>query len=191
MVLLISVAVRATLSQTDNLGSPVPAQNGTSIYLNVTSRMQQYVGFFGRIWNEVRLNVTNGSGVLYNKSMTSGKIYFFKAGESSTGAIVPALNNSQTDGNFSLTGQYITGSHFVKNSTICGVASVDHLNTSDNYGVGIFRDSAAIPRYFLCTDIQAKTSTNGFNTVDGNVYFEVVVPKTSTYQAYDIWVDGE
>ncbi|MFH1750439.1 MAG: hypothetical protein ABH863_02050 [Candidatus Micrarchaeota archaeon] len=190
-LLLISVSVRAALQQTDNTAVAVPSDNGTSTYLNVTTRMQQYVGFFGRIWYEVRLNFTTGSGTLYNKSVTEGKIYFYKAGATPTGAILTAVNNSDTDGNFSLTGYYATGNHYVLNSTVCGVTSVDHLNTTDNYAVGIFKDQAATPNYFLCTDITQKSSTNGFNTVDGNVHFEVVVPKTSTYTSYDVWIDSE
>ncbi|MBI5225209.1 hypothetical protein HY989_05035, partial [Candidatus Micrarchaeota archaeon] len=41
--------------------------------------------------------------------------------------------------------------------------------------------------YFLCTDIVAKTSTNGM----GSVAFEVVVPKTANYTSYDVWIDLE
>ncbi len=189
IVLLIQFA-QSALIVTDNLGVATPSQNGTSFDLNVTSRMQQYVGYFGNVVTMVRLNTTNASGSnlqLYNKSITTGKIYFAKSGATLTGAITPAMNNSQTDGNFSLTGVYITGNHFIRNGTICGVASVDHLNTTDNYGVGIFKDAAADPNYFLCTDILTKTSNYGF----GSVGFEAVVPKTSTYAAYDVYIDLE
>lgn len=175
---------------TDNTAVAVPSENGTSTLLNVTSRMQQYVGFFGRVWQEVRLNTTVGSGTMYNKSVSSGKMYFFKAGSTPTGVFTPALNNSQTDGNFSLSGFYVTGNHFVLNSTVCGTASVDHLNTTDNYMNGIFKDAAATPNYFLCVDILPKTSTNGFESPDGNVQFEIVVPKTASYLSYDIWIDS-
>lgn len=180
----------SAIQVTDNLGVPVPAENGTSTLLNVTARMQQYVGYFGDAVMMVRLNTTNVSGSnlqLYNRSILSGRIYFFKSGATPTGAFTPAMNNSQTDGNFSLTGYYITGNHYMNNGTICNVTSVDFLNTTDNYGVGIFKDSAATPNYFLCTDIVRKSSAFGF----GTVAFEAVVPKTSSYTAYDVYVDLE
>ncbi len=189
-VIVLAGYVNSAIQTTDNLGVPVPAANGTSSNLNISARMQQYVGYFGNVVTMVRLNTTNASGSnlqLYNKSITTGKIYFAKSGATLTGAITPAMNNSQTDGNFSLTGVYITGNHFIRNGTICGVASVDHLNTTDNYGVGIFKDAAADPNYFLCTDILTKTSNYGF----GSVGFEAVVPKTSTYAAYDVYIDLE
>ncbi|MFH0971375.1 MAG: hypothetical protein V1835_02300 [Candidatus Micrarchaeota archaeon] len=193
LILLVFVVnfVKAPLYVSDNTNVAVPDENGTSTLLNITSRMQQYVGFYGRIWAEVRRTATVGSGTMYNRTMDRGFIYFFKNGATPTYAFVPAINNSETDGNFSLTNYYITGNHYMNNGTICGIAAVDHLNTTDSYAVGIFHDSAATPNYFLCTDIQIKVSTNGFDTTDGNVAFEVVVPKTSSYQAYDVWIDGE
>ncbi|MFH1257337.1 MAG: hypothetical protein V1658_00205, partial [Candidatus Micrarchaeota archaeon] len=158
-----------------------------STLLNVTTRMQQYVGFFGNVTAEVRLNVTVNSGTLYRKDVDRGKIYFFDTGATPTMPFVPALNNSETDGNFSLTGFYVTGNHFIYNNTVCGVVSVDHLNTSDNYMVGIFRDAAAAPNYFICTDIRPVSSSTGFGAVE----FQAVVPKTGLYMAYDVWIDFE
>ncbi len=183
--------VKAVVEQSDNLGVPVPANNGTSTLLNVTARMQQYVGFFGNVISVVRLNVTNVTGSpnyqLYNKTATSGDIYFFQSGDTPTTPFINARNNSETDGNFSLTGYYVTGNHYEYNEsgTICGSGWANYLNTTDGYRVGIFRDSSATPNYFLCTDISQVSSVNGF----GNVNFEVIVPKTSTYSAYDVWID--
>ncbi|HLC48410.1 MAG TPA: hypothetical protein VJI13_05025 [Candidatus Norongarragalinales archaeon] len=172
---------------TDNTGVAAPSENGTSTLLNVSARMQQYVGFFGVINSTVKINTTVGAPQLYAQPVTSGKIYFVKAGASLSGAIVPALNNTQTDGNFSLTGYYITGNHFVNNGTVCGVASMDHLNTTDNYMVAIARDSGATPNYLICGDIRTVVSTNGL----GTTAFQVIVPKTSTYSSYDVYVDLE
>lgn len=183
--------VRAPLYITDNTNVAVPVENGTSTNLNVTSRMQQYVGFFGRVWAEVRLNATPGSGTMYNKSVTNGSIYFFKTGSTPTTPFSNAGLGDTTDLNFSLTGYYKVTNHFVNSGRVCGTNSVNHLNTTDNYAVGIFKDSAATPNYFVCTDIQIKISQNGFSSVDGNVAFEVIAPKTVSYQAYDIWIDGE
>jgi hypothetical protein len=197
---VLAISVKATLYISDNTNVAVPAENGTSTYLNVTSRMQQYVGFFGRIWAEVRLNITIGSGTMYNKTVDKGMIYFFKNGATPTGPFSPAsINDTYADLNFSLTGYYLTGNHFIHNSTtggttgsVCNKTNVWHLNTTDNFMVGIFKDSATAPKnYFLCVDIRPAISTNGFNTADGDVKFEAIVPKTSVYNAYDIWIDGE
>ncbi|MEK6954250.1 MAG: hypothetical protein AABX01_04540, partial [Candidatus Micrarchaeota archaeon] len=54
IVLLIQFA-QSALIVTDNLGVATPSQNGTSFDLNVTSRMQQYVGYFGNVVTMVRL----------------------------------------------------------------------------------------------------------------------------------------
>ncbi len=184
--------VVATLHISDNTAIDTEVmENGTSQLINVTSRMQQYVGMYGRIWSEVRLNVTVGSGTLYNKSVDRGMIYFFKNGATPTGPFYGAANDSETNANFSLTGYYIVDNHFIHNDSVCNTTSVWHLNTTDEYAVGIFRDSAANYNYFICTDITPKTSTNGFDTSEGSVYFEAILPKTSSYLVYDIWVDGE
>ncbi|HLC47769.1 MAG TPA: hypothetical protein VJI13_01740 [Candidatus Norongarragalinales archaeon] len=190
---ILAYSARASLYQTDNLNVAVPSENGTSTLLNVTSRMQQYVGFFGRIWAEVRLNTTAGSGTLYNKSVDRGMMYLFKAGATPLLPFSPAsINATTTDLNFSLTGYYVTGNHFINNGTVCNISSAMYLNTTDNFMVGIFKDASTAPKnYFVCTDIRPVNSQNGFNTIDGNVLFEVIAPKTATYSAYDIWVDGE
>ncbi|MBI5224473.1 hypothetical protein HY989_01235, partial [Candidatus Micrarchaeota archaeon] len=62
-VLLLGVALAFFLSKpvlaaifiTDNTGVSVPADNGTSTLLNVTARMQQYVGYYGQINASVKL----------------------------------------------------------------------------------------------------------------------------------------
>lgn len=188
-IILLSFAANfalATLSVTDNTNIAVPTANGTSTMLNVTMRMQQYVGFFGAINTTVKLN-TGAGNILYQKPVTTGKIFFFKTGVTPTGALVPALNNSQTDANYSLSGYYATGNHFMNNGTVCGIANINFLNTTDQYGVGIFKDSAANPNFGFCSDVVQKTSTNGF----GTPAFEVIVAKTATYTAYDIYVDLE
>lgn len=185
-LIIMSQYVASALFVTDNTAVAVPSDNGTSTMLNITARMQQYVGFFGVINSTVKLN-TGAGNILYQKPVTSGKIYFFKNGATPTGALVPALNNSQTDANFSLSGYYATGNHFVNNATVCGVSLVNHLNTTDNYAVGIMKDSAANPNFFICTDIRPVTSANGM----GAVTFEAVVPKTSSYASYDVYVDLE
>ncbi|MFH1750393.1 MAG: hypothetical protein ABH863_01820 [Candidatus Micrarchaeota archaeon] len=186
-VILLANYASSAIFITDNTGVNVPADNGTSTMLNVTSRMQQYVGFFGGINSTVKINTTIGAPQLYAQPVTSGKIYFVKNGATLEGAIVPALNDTDTDANFSLSGSYVTGNHFKNNGTICGVEFSDFLYTTDEYGVAILRDSAADPNYFICTDISPKTSSNGM----GNVAFEVIVPKTDIYASYDVYVDLE
>lgn len=192
LVGLVAIALLAnfaasSLYLSDNQNVAVPTDNGTSSSINVTARMQQYVGFFGNINTTVILSAANNNTKMYTKAVTTGKIYFVKAGAAPTGAITPALNNSQTDGNFSLSGYYVTGNHYIHNTTICGVDFANSLNTTDNYPVAILKDAATTPNYFLCTDIIQKTSTNGM----GSVSYEVVVPKTGVYTAYDVFVDLE
>lgn len=190
ILLLLGLLANFTSSSiflTDNQNVAVPSDNGTSSNLNITGRMQQYVGYYGNINTTVILSAANNNTRMYTKLVTQGKVYFFRQGQEPTGTFTPALNNSQTDGNFSLSGYYVTGNHFALNSTVCGVESVDHLNTTDNYMVGIFKDSATTPRYFLCTDIRTMTSANGMGTVS----YEIVVPKTAIYTAYDVFVDLE
>ncbi len=187
VVLLLARAVSSAIFITDNTGVTVPADNGTSTMLNITARMQQYIGFFGQVNTTVKINTTAGAPKLYDMPVTSGKIFFLKNGDVPSGAIVPALNDSETDGNFSLTGYYVTGNHFVKNDTVCGIASVDHLLTTDGYKVGIFKDSGETPVYFVGTDIAQVTSSNGM----GTPVFEVIAPKTSVYDSYDVYIDLE
>ncbi|MEK6843187.1 MAG: hypothetical protein AABY04_01745 [Candidatus Micrarchaeota archaeon] len=184
LALILSRPVLAAIFVTDNTAVAVPTANGTSTLLNVTARMQQYVGFFGQVNATVKLTA-GGSNILYAKLVSSGKIYFFKAGAVPQTPFTTALNNTATDNNFQLSGYYITGNHYMNNGTICGQASTNFLNTTDNYGVGIFKDTNF--NYFLCTDISTKVSTNGFGTVG----FEVVVPKTANYTSYDVWIDLE
>ncbi|MBI5225398.1 hypothetical protein HY989_06020 [Candidatus Micrarchaeota archaeon] len=187
-LLILAIAVKfasAAIQQTDNTAVAAPTENGTSTLLNVTTRMQQYVGFFGHINTTVRLNTNPASAILYTRLVTQGKIYFFKAGATPQTPFTTALNNTATDNNFALTGYYVTGNHYMNNGTICGQSSTNFLNTTDQYGVGIFKDAAF--NYFVCSDIVQKTSTNGF----GSVGFEVIVPKTSNYTSYDVWIDLE
>jgi len=71
---------------------------------------------------------------------------------------------------------------------VCGYNFTNYINSTDNYHTGIFRDNAtATANYYFCTNISAKISGNGFGEVD----YEVVVPKTGVYTAYDVWFDLE
>ncbi|MFH0971910.1 MAG: hypothetical protein V1835_05075 [Candidatus Micrarchaeota archaeon] len=182
--LVLANFVASAIFITDSTGISVPDENGTSDMLNITARMQQYVGFYGNINTTVRLSTAVGNN-MYSKPVTEGKIYFYKNGATPTGAVVAAANDSETDANFSLSGYYITGNHYQVAASICGVADTPSLNTTDNYAVGILRDEAY--NFFLCTDIAVKTSSHGMGTPS----FEIVVPKTSTYASYDVYIDLE
>ena len=176
-------AAAAVASDVSNVAVPV---YGTSKNQDVTGRMQQYVGFYGNVAMEVRNNTSAGN-VMYNKSVNSGKLYFAKNGATLSAPFAAAANNSVTDGNFSLSGWYATINHYSSTGTICGVSSAAYLTTTDGYNSTILKDNTADPakNYFLCVDLASKTSSNGF----GSVTYEIVVPTTATYTAYDIWYD--
>jgi hypothetical protein len=181
-------------SDLSNIETPV---NGTANYTNISGRMQQFVGFYGRIVMEVRKETGQGS-TLYNKTVTSGRLFFVKNGENPDWTYLTAAeNNSNTDRNLSLTGYYVTGNHFVFNesrlseveNSTCN-RSANYLNTTDNYKSAILCDTigcAGSPKYFFCVDIADKQSTQGF----GQVQYEIIVPKTSAYNSYDIFYDLE
>jgi hypothetical protein len=173
----------AALYQTDSQNVATPSTNGTADQLNITSRMQQYVGFYGGITTEIRKNSTAGSGSMYSKSVTAGKIYAIPNGQTPTGALIQAKNDSFADGNLSLSGYYVTGNHFLLNSTVCGLTGVDNLLTTDNYAIGLLRDSAGPTNYLFCTDILPKTSAVNL----GEVSYEFILP--STKSAWDFYVD--
>ncbi len=186
-VLALSAWVVAVVQQSDNTAVAVPTNNGTSSNTTVTGRMQMYVGFYGNLTLQVRNNTATGN-VLYQKNVQYGKLYFFKAGVTPTAPYTAApTTGSNTNGNFSLTGFYNTSYHFDTQDTVCGIASTNKLNTTDNRMTGIYYDSlsAGAPNYFFCTDIGAFTSTNGFGTIG----YEIIVAKTPTYTSYDIWFD--
>ncbi len=177
-----SMLAMANVEESDNVNVPVPTQNGTSSNTTVTGRMQQYVGFYGNLTFQVRNN-TNVGNVLYYKTVTYGKLYFFKTGAIPTEPFTAAPTSALTNSNFSLTGFYNTSNHFDTQATVCGINSVNKLNTTDNRTVGIFYDAATTPNYFVCTDVGAFTSGNGFGTIS----YEIIVPKTTSYLNYDIW----
>jgi hypothetical protein len=196
VIMLSAGFVVAVIQPSDEFNQGAPT-NGTSNFTNVTGRMQQFVGFYGKVAMQVRKTVGVGS-VLYDKIVTQGKLYFIKNGENPdwTGLDV-AKNNSNTDGNISLTGYYVTGNHFVFNDslligterTTCN-KSGNYLNTTDAYKVTILCDTAACagsPKYFFCVDISDKLSTNDY----GVVQYEIITAKTSVYTSYDIFYDME
>jgi hypothetical protein len=187
LILSVQLVAAANIEATDNTNVAVPADNGTSSQVNITAKMEQYVGFFGTVAVAVRRNTTNGY-VMYNKTATSGKLYFYKAGSTVDGNVLAAPASSVSDGNFSLSGFYATANHFTSSLTVCGVASSNALTTTDGLNTSIYRNqTAGGANYFLCTDIANTVSTNGFGTVQ----YEIVVPKTSLYTAYDVYYDLE
>ncbi|MBU1197021.1 hypothetical protein KJ765_00760 [Candidatus Micrarchaeota archaeon] len=181
---LLVTFVWAAVEQSDNTAEPVPTNNGTSRNMSVAGRMQQYVGFYGNVSFEVR-NDTSLGNVMYRKTVHYGKLFFFDEGDTPTEPFSAAPTTANTDGNFSLTGYYVTSNHFDTQDTVCNTSSVNKLNTTDNRLTGIFYDAAAPSNYFFCTEISAFTSTNGFGTLS----YEIVVAKTSSYMSYDIWFD--
>ncbi|MBU1197719.1 hypothetical protein KJ765_04360 [Candidatus Micrarchaeota archaeon] len=186
---VMSVIVYAAVEQSDNTNVAVPTNNGTSTNLSVAGRMQQYVGFYGNMSYQVRNDTTVGN-ILYQKTVTQGVLYFFKNGATPTEPFVNASTNSTTDTNFSLTGYYVTGNHFDTNASDGQCASnldLKVLNTTDGRSTAILFDSstAGTENYLFCTNISSFTSTNGFGTIN----YEIVVAKTPTYMAYDIWHD--
>jgi hypothetical protein len=199
VILLSAGFVVAVIQPSDQVGTQTQGTplNGTSNNSNISGRMQQYVGFYGRVTMEVRKTVGVGS-VMYNKTVTQGKLYFIKNGENPdwTGLDV-AKNNSNTDRNLSLTGYYVTGNHFVFNDslligterTTCN-KSGDYLNTTDAYKIIVMCDAigcAGSPKYFFCVDIADKLSANGY----GVVQYEMITAKTPTYTSYDVYYDME
>jgi hypothetical protein len=177
--------VLATVELSDNDAEAVPADNGTSNNLSIGGRMQQYVGFYGNVSYEVRNNTDPGD-VLYQKTVNYGKLYFVKAGATLTAPFTASPADADANGNFSLTGYYNTSNHFDTSATVCGIAATPKLNTTDNRMTGIFFDSIPdTPNYFFCTDVGSFASTNGF----GRIGYEIIVAKTPTYIAYDIWYD--
>ncbi len=184
--LLFAPLVVANIVVSDNTNVAVPATNGTSSNVNITALAQQYVGFYGSVAVDVRKNTSTGY-MLFNKTATGGKLYFYDQGVTVDQNVLAAPANTETSGNFSLTGSaYNVSQYFTLSQTVCGVASTNSLNTSDGYLVGIFRNQTGFgANYFLCVDISNKTSTNGFGTVQ----YEIVVPKTATYIAYDVYYD--
>ncbi len=185
LLLSAPVVMAAYIATSDNLNVAVPAANGTSSQVNITAPMQQYVGFFGTVAVAVRRNSTNGY-IMYNKTATSGKLYFYKTGAVVDQNVLAAPTGAATDGNFSLSGFYVTANQFTNSLTVCGVASSNALTTTDNLNTSIYRNqTAGGANYFLCTDIANTVSTNGFGTVQ----YEIVVPKTSAYTAYDVYLD--
>lgn len=174
-------AAAAVISDLTNVAVPV---YGTCSNQSVTGRMQQYVGFYGTVAMQVRNNTLAGN-IMYQKAVSSGKLYFLKTGVTPTAPFVLAAADSAADTAFGLSGNYITADHYTGTGTMCGVSNAKYLNTTDLYNSTILKDSAGTPNYVVCAELAQKTSTNGF----GSVAYEIVVPTTATYTAYDIWYD--
>jgi len=187
MLLSMASLVVAAAVSSDTTNVATPADYGTCANQDVTGRMQQYVGFYGNVSMQVR-NETTAGNVMYSKAVNTGKLYFLKNGATPTQPFLAASPSAPaTDGNFSLTGWYASANHFANQMTVCGVASTYYLNTTDEYTVGLFKDSAADPNtnFGLCVDMKQVASTNGF----GTTLYQVVVPKTASFTNYDIWYD--
>ncbi|MFH1107429.1 MAG: hypothetical protein V1787_06065 [Candidatus Micrarchaeota archaeon] len=185
LALMFAGIVLATVEITDNTNVAVPSDNGTSLNTSVAGRMQQYVGYYGNVSMQVRNN-TNLGNVLYFKTVNFGRLFFVKTGATLTTPFTVAPTNAVTDANFSLTGYYNTSNHFDSTAVVCNLTNSNKLNTTDNRLTGIYYDAAAVPNYFFCTDIGSFTSSNGFGN---ELSYEIIVAKTATYIAYDIWFD--
>jgi hypothetical protein len=185
VVLLLAMAailVRAsTVSDNTNLG--VPSDNGTSGNQTITGRMEQYAAYYGNVSMQVRNNTAAGN-VLYSKTVTSGKLYFLKNGATFPTNLIAAPANSTADTAIGLSGFYVTANHFDTTDTVCGVGSAPKITTTDSVDTGMFSEEDNT-NYLFCTDITTITSTNGFGTIN----YEVIVPTTSLYTAYDVWFD--
>ncbi len=189
LLLLATMAVYVAAAQvSDNTNIAVPANNGTSTNQSVTGLAEQYVGFYGNMSIQVRNNTAAGN-VLYQKSVNSGRIYFFKTGATPGTIFLNASTNTTSNENFSLTGAYNLSYNFdqISIQPLCGVNNVSYLNTTDNRQTRILYDNAGAgtENYFFCTPIGNFLSTNGF----GRINYEIVVAKSVTYSAYDIWFD--
>ncbi|MBU1197721.1 hypothetical protein KJ765_04370 [Candidatus Micrarchaeota archaeon] len=176
------------VQQSDNTNVAAPTDNGTSSNLTVTGRMEQYVGFYGNLTMQVRNNTAVGN-VLYTKPVSQGVLYFFETGVTPSEPFVNASTNSTTDGNFSLTGYYVTANHFDSSASDgqCGSAlNMRVLNTTDSRSTAIIYDStgAGTEKYGFCTNL-----SNFATTSFGRINYQVVVAKTAGYNAYDIWFD--
>ena len=173
----------------DQQGVTAPA-NGTANSANLSFLAQQYIGFYGNVTMQVR--AVSGPNSLYNRTVTSGCVFVTDGDHASGVPSWPAKTSSPdtfADGNFSLTGAYITGNHYNTIITsLCGVTTVYKLNTTDDFAVGIFRDgNASTSQHFIGSNIKNIVSSNGF----GLVQYEVIVPKTATYgnAGYDFYVE--
>lgn len=167
----------------DNTNVAVPTDNGTSSNTSATGLMEQYVGFYGNLTMQVRNNTAAGN-VLHQKGVTSGVMYFLKTGQVIPAAIVNATANTTADGILGLTGWYISSNHFDTRTDTCGVTNVSRLTTTDSRITGLLSNTTN-NQYFFCTNVSSFTSTNGFGTIN----YEIVVPKTGLFTAYDIWYD--
>ncbi|MFH1107235.1 MAG: hypothetical protein V1787_05040 [Candidatus Micrarchaeota archaeon] len=183
IALLFASGAGALPEQSDYPNWQVPDDNGTANNTNITGRMQMYVGYYGNVTMQVR-NSTQLGNVMYNRSVTSGKLYFMKNGVSPPASFINATANSTADGVIGLTGFYSTVYHFDSRQDACGVANVSKLNTTDNRMTGLLSNTANTA-YFFCTDIGSFFSSNGFGTIS----YEIIVAKTPAYMAYDIWFD--
>lgn len=180
--------VARAVTESDNTNVATPA-NGTSSNTSVTSLSEQYVGFYGNLSIQVRNN-TATTNVLYRKTVTTGKLYFFKAGAVPGTKFLNASTNTTSNNNFSLTGFYNLSYHFdqITLEPYCGINNVSYLNTTDNRMTGVLYDNAGAgtENYFFCTTLGNFASTNGF----GRLNYEIIVPKTTgSYTNYDIWYD--
>ena len=190
VVLVFNNFVGADPVAADQQGVTAPA-NGTADSQNLTVPAQQYIGFYGNVTIQVRKTGGGPGTSLYNKTVFSGCVFVNDgdiAAPAWPAAVSPPDDNS--DGNFSLTGAYLTRYHFVTvfSGTLCGVAGPFILNTTDDFGVGIFRDqNGTNSRHFVGSNIRDMTSTNGF----GRLQYEVIVPKTATYgdAGYDFYLE--
>ena len=167
-----------------------PAANGTADSANLSIPAQQYVGFYGNVTIQVRKTGGGPGTSLYNKSVVSGCVFVIDGSLSAPAwPAVVSPPDGNADGNFSLSGAYLTQYHYntISGFTFCGVAGAFTLNTTDNFQSGIFRDyNGTNARHFVGSNIRDITSTNGF----GRVQYEVIVPRTPAYgSTYDFFVD--
>jgi hypothetical protein len=182
ILLVFATLIYAAATITDNTNVATPT-GGESSNQSLTGLANQYVGFYGNVSIQVRNN-TAGGNILYNKPVNSGKVYFLKNGEVIPNTLVNATANSTADGVIGLTGAYGTASMYDSRQDACGITNVSKLNTTDNRMTGLL-SNLTNDQYLFCTDIGSFTSTNGFGTIN----YEIVVPKTGTFAAYDIWFD--
>lgn len=167
--------------------------NGTADFLNITFQAQQYVGFYGNVSTVVMKSGGDVGKSMLNHTMRNGTVFITKAGNIFSGTLTPAPTDPWTNGNLSLTGEYLTGNWFTKNGTEgCGVGfdssyGMPQLNTTDNFTVSLLQnDTTGSPLFLTCSHINITVSANGFGVEN----YQLIAPKTSLWTAYDLYVEG-
>jgi hypothetical protein len=180
-----------------SVSTSAPA-NGTATNMNLTFDSQQWIGFYGNLTMQVRQTGAALNYSLLNVTVKNGTVYLTKAGEnpSFASSIVANVSDTNTDSNFSLSGEYTTASMGFSNSTgmiICGVGTASngiwYLNTSDNIPIGILKDGPGSSNYYMCSKVYPQTANSNLHLA---YQYAIIGPKTPSWGngGYDLYYEG-